>query len=135
MNYVVPICAFLFPALLIAMEAVFKAESGANWSFAGPALAATSVSILLASLKPSSHKKKEILKGRFEATLISEMNTLYVLVFIALIALAVWGWVIHEASINPVPELWLGIPRPLGISILMYTISQIIFMLKESKYA
>ena len=133
MRFIAPVCAFLFPLLLIVMEAAFKADSSFEWAFSGPAAAATAVALLISAMRPTSPKKKSILGGRYEAALVSELNTIYVLAFVTIAAIGVWGWVIYETTLAYVPTIF-GLPRPIVVGFSLYFVCQVIVGVKEAKY-
>jgi hypothetical protein len=134
-KFWVGVCGYFFPLILIFMEAVFKADSNPDWSFAAPALGATSVAILISSLRAVSPRKEEILGGDYAATLASETDFIHVLTFLTFGAVALWGWIISEASSPAPPELIWGVSRPLALSVAAYVVAQTMVSWKEHKYA
>ncbi|MCT2560003.1 hypothetical protein N0B51_13550 [Tsuneonella sp. YG55] len=135
MKFVAGICAYFFPALLVLMEAVFRIETSADWSFAAPALAATSVSLLISSLRIKSAKRKESLGGAYSLTVASEADLTYVLFFVTASGIIVWGWVIHEASMQVPPLIFGSYSRPLIVSMVAYFVAQLLVSWKEAQYA
>lgn len=134
MRWLASVCFFAFPLLLILMEAAFKADSHPEWSFAPPALAATAVALLISSLKVKSKRQREILGEQYTTILEAESDVILVLTFLLIVSLALWAWIIHETSMDPVPKVFWGISRPLACSIGAFLFSQGLVTWREATY-